>query len=87
MGSKFELVRFVMLITANPSFFFPVESRNFNPEDLQFMRRTFRRGCDEYPEETETEEQRNLLARAIFSRYLRGLSERDLLAVAFRTLH
>jgi hypothetical protein len=76
-----------MLTTAIPSFFFPVESRNYHPEDLEFMRRTFRRACDEYPEETETEEQRNLLAKAIFSRYLRGLSERDLLPVAFRTLH
>ncbi len=76
-----------MLTAGNPSFLFPVESRNYNPEDLEFMRRTFRRACDEYPEETETQEQRHLLAKAIFSRYLRGLSERDLLMVAFRTLH
>jgi hypothetical protein len=76
-----------MLTTANPSFLFRIPSRNYNPEDLQFMRRTFRRACDEYPEKTETEEQRNSLAKAIFSRYLRGLSERDLLMVAFRTLH
>ena len=76
-----------MLTTANPSFLFPVASRNYNPEDLQFMRRTFRRACDEYPEETETQEQRHMLAKAIFSRYMRGLSERDLLTVAFRTLH
>ena len=76
-----------MLTTANPSFLFPIEPRNYDPEDLEFMRRTFRRACDEYPEETKTEAQRESLAKAIFSRYLRGLSERDLLMVAFRTLH
>jgi hypothetical protein len=76
-----------MLTTANPSVFFAQESRNYSPEDLEFMRRTFRRGCDEHPEETETEEQRDMLARAIFSRYQRGLSERDLVAMAFWILH
>ena len=76
-----------MLITANPSIIFAIESRNYSPEDLEFMRRTFQRACDEYPEETETEEQRDMLARAIFSRYQRGLSERDLVTVALRTLH
>jgi hypothetical protein len=76
-----------MLTADNPSFLFPIEPRNYNPEDLQFMRRTFRRACDEYPEQTETDKQRHLLAKAIFSRYRRGLSERDLLMVALRTLH
>ena len=76
-----------MLATANPSLVISIESRNFSPEDLEFMRRAFRRACDEYPEETETEMQREFLARAIFSRFQRGLSERDLLAVAFRPLH
>ena len=76
-----------MLATANPSFFFDVESRNFSPEDLEFMRRAFRRACDEYPEGTETEPQKDLLAKAIFSRYQRGLSERDLVTVALWTLH
>ena len=76
-----------MLTTANPSVFFTVESRNYSPEDLEFMRRTFRRACDEYPEETETEKQRDMLARAIFSRYQRGLNERDLVAMAYWILH
>jgi hypothetical protein len=76
-----------MLATANPSFFFTVESRNYSPEDLEFMRRAFRRACDEHPEHTETEEQRDMLAKVIFSRYQRGLSERDLVTVALWSLH
>ena len=66
---------------------FSCESRNVSLKDLELMRRAFRRACDEYPEETETETQRELLAIAIFSRFQRGLNERDLLAVAFRPLH
>lgn len=77
-----------MFTTANPSFFFPVESRNFSPEELAFMRRAFQRACNENPEESETEEQkRYMLAKDIFCRYQRGLSERDLVIVAFLTLH
>ena len=76
-----------MLTTTNPSVFFAEESRNYSPQDLEFMRRTFKRACDEYPEETETEEQRDMLARAIFSRYQHGLSERDLVTMAFWILH
>lgn len=76
-----------MLTIANPTFFFTVESRNYSSEDLEFMRRAFRRACDEHPDETETEEQRDILAKAIFSRYQRGLNERDLVIVALRTLH
>ena len=76
-----------MQTTPNPSFFFPQKSRNFNPEDLDFMRRAFRRACDEYPEDTETEAQRDTLAKAIFSRYLRGFSERDLVILALTTAH
>jgi hypothetical protein len=76
-----------MLTTANPSLSFTVESRNYSPEDLEFMRRAFRRACDEYPEGTETEQQKDMLAKAIFTRYQRGLSERDLVTVALWTLH
>ena len=76
-----------MLTRAKPSSSFTVESRNYSPEDLEFMRRAFRRACDEQPEETETEKQRDTLAKVIFSRYERGLSERDLVAVALGTLH
>ena len=76
-----------MLARANPSFFLSVESRNYSPEDLEFMRRAFRRACDEHPEQTETEEQRDMLAKVIFSRYQRGLSERDLVTVALWSLH
>ena len=87
MGSKFALVRSVMLTTTVPSFLFPQISRNFGPEDLEFMRRAFRRACDEHPEETETEKQREMFAKAIFSRYQRGLSERELVTVALEMAH
>jgi hypothetical protein len=81
-----------MLTTAIPAVFFPEDALHYSPDDLAFMRRTFRRACDEHPEETETEKQRDLLqrdllAKAIFSRYQRGLSERELVTAALWTLH
>ena len=76
-----------MLTTAIPSVFFPEDAQHYTPEDLEFMRRAFRRACDEHPVETATEVQRDTLAKAIFSRYLRGLSERDLVTAALWTLH
>ena len=76
-----------MQTTANPLFVFSQSNRIYSAEDLEFMRRAFSLACDEYPEETETEKQRDMLARAIFSRYERGLSERDLVTVAFWMEH
>ena len=76
-----------MLTTAIPAIFFPEDAQHFSPDDLATMRRAFRRACDEHPEVTTTEEQRDKLAKAIFSRYLHGLSERDLVIAALWTLH
>jgi hypothetical protein len=70
----------------NPTFLLQ-ESRNFSSEDLEFMRRAFQRACDENPEITETEEKRDMLAKAIFGRYQRGLNERDLVTMAFWAVH
>lgn len=65
----------------------PHDSFNYSPDDLEFMRRAFRRACEENPYVTNTPEQRNALAQAIVHRYQPELSEAELIAVAMRQGH
>ena len=71
-----------MLTTASSAVFLTQESPNYGPEDLESMRRAYRRACDENPFATGTAEQRCTLAKAILNRYRPGLSETELVAVA-----
>ena len=70
-----------MLTTVNCAVFLSQESPNYGPEDLETMRRAFRRACDENPFATGTVEQRCTMAKAILNRYQPGLSETELIAV------
>ena len=74
-----------MHITASASSL-PQESYNYSPEELESMRHAFRRACDENPSIT-TAEQRYSLAKAIVNRFVRNLSETELIAVALRWAH
>ncbi len=76
-----------MLTTANPSVFFSRNPAITVPRTWNSCAVLSGGPCDEYPEETETEEQRDMLAKAIFTRYQRGLSERDLVTWPYGTLH
>ena len=71
-----------MLTIANCAVLLTQESPNYGPEDLETMRRAFRRACDENPFATGTVEQRYTMAKAILKRYQPGLSENELIAVA-----
>lgn len=71
-----------MLTTANSVVFLAQESPNYGLEDLETMRRVFRRACDENPFATGTVEQRYTMAKAILNCYQPGLSETELIAVA-----
>jgi hypothetical protein len=63
------------------------ESFNYGPDDLESMRHAFRRACDENPAIAQSELQRDNLAKTIFSRFQRGISETALVALALRTTH
>ena len=84
LGSKFELVRFVMLTASTSAL---PESFNYGPEDLESMRHAFRRACDENPAVAHSEAQRYSLAKAIVNRFQRGISETELIAIALRKAH
>lgn len=73
-----------MLTTENCAILLTQESPNYGPEDLATMRRAFRRACDENPFAAGTNEQRYTMAKAILKRYQPGLSETELISVAFR---
>ena len=60
------------------------ESFNYGPDDLESMRRAFRRACDENPEVTKTATQQYGLATAIVNRFQRGIDEAQLIAIALR---
>ena len=65
----------------------PQDSYNYSPEELESMRRAFRRACDENPCVTNTAEQRYGLAQAIVNRFKPNLSETELIAVALGQAH
>lgn len=60
------------------------QSYNYGPDDLESMRRAFRRACDENPEITKTVTQQYSLATAIVNRFQRGIDEAQLIAIALR---
>jgi hypothetical protein len=59
-------------------------SQVFSPEDLDLMRKVFRRACDELPE-VRCEKQKNQIAKAIVITYRTKRSE-DALAAAAKHL-
>ena len=63
------------------------QSFNYGPDDLESMRRAFRRACDENPDITRTAAQQYTLAKAIVNRYQHGMEETQLIATALRKAH
>jgi hypothetical protein len=75
------------MLTSILAFFFPIVSYEHTSDDIYLMERAFLLACEQYPYETDTDEQREQLANAILAFYQRGLTENDLVALIFRTLH
>lgn len=63
------------------------QSFNYGPDDLESMRRAFRRACDENPDVTKTAAQQYSLAKAIVNRFQHGIDETQLIAIALRKAH
>ena len=73
------------MLTASTSSLPP--SFNYGPDDLELMRRAFRRACEEHPEITKTAAQQYSLAKAIVNRFQHGIDETQLIAAALRRAH
>ena len=71
-----------MLATSNPTFNLSSESHHYSPEDLDALRRAFRRACEENPSLAATDQQRYVLARAVLKNYQRHHTEADRVAAA-----
>ena len=71
-----------MLATSNPTLILSSESHNYSPEDLEALRRAFRRACEENPSIAATDQQRYELAKAVLKNYQRHHTQPELVAAA-----
>ena len=76
-----------MLSTENSAIHLLQDSPNYSPEDLETMRRAYRRVCDEYPSGTQSAQTQYGLAKAILEHYRPGISENELIASALGKTH
>jgi hypothetical protein len=60
-----------MLAKSKPTFNLSSESHHYSPEDLDALRRVFRRACEENPLLSATDQERYVLAKAVLKYYQR----------------
>jgi hypothetical protein len=82
LGSTQE--KYVMLVMTDTPFM--EASQNYSPEDLEAIRQAFMRACGENPIVSETEAQRQTLAKAFVSTYRRDLTQSQLIAPPYGRL-
>jgi hypothetical protein len=87
--SKFELhtlrAQEGALLVAHYPTILTEESHHYAPEDLEAMRQVFMRACGENPQVSQTEEQREVLAKAVLNNYQRHLTQTQMVAAALRS--
>ena len=76
-----------MLSTENSAIHLLQDSPNYGPDDLEKMRRAYRRVCEEYPSGTQSAHTQYGLAKSILEHYRPGISENELIACALGRAH